>query len=444
MSLILIALISILGVIFSKLLLNKWFNHLALYCIIMGGLIFLYELKLLLYEDLSPLTWSLVIGAFLSFFLGIVTITSARNLYPKMQSFYPKISSSSLPIFVDNGKALKYSIFFFSLIGLFVAVHRWYVLINIFGSIPAVLLNAGLVYRLNVNREIKEFIPILPSFIYVAVFLTGIYTAYKGKFSLLTFFPFVGIVLKELTYFGRGEMLFSLLEFLFSFILFRHLLSDDISQKFKFAKKNIILALFLLLGFLIASASFVRISRGSSENYLGASKELRQLEDNFIISPSVYLYLSSDIGVFNKYLELDREDTEFGQNSFLFFYDLLSRFEVVEKPKFFQKGYFIPMWTNTGTYIREIHADFGSLGVLIVPYLLGLIITWLWFKFYEKKNLIVFAFLVYLYLIIGFSFLMMVTRLNQWSLSLCFILFYLPVLEKIALRGKTIIYRKNN
>ncbi|MCB9247183.1 MAG: O-antigen polysaccharide polymerase Wzy [Ignavibacteriales bacterium] len=75
------------------------------------------------------------------------------------------------------------------------------------------------------------------------------------------------------------------------------------------------------------------------------------------------------------------------------------------------------MWTNTGTYIRELHADFGTTGVLLVPYLLGLIITWLWFKFHENKSLFTLVFLVYLYIIIGFTFLMMVTRLNQWFLA---------------------------
>ena len=90
------------------------------------------------------------------------------------------------------------------------------------------------------------------------------------------------------------------------------------------------------------------------------------------------------------------------------------------------------MWTNTGTYIRELHADFGVAGIFLVPYLLGLIVTWLWFKFYKKKSLLVLAILVYLYLIIGFSFLEMVSRVSYWFYSLIVIICFIPVIEKFA------------
>lgn len=433
MSLIIVAVVSILGIILGKLLLRKWINHLTIYSAIMGGLIFFYELKYLPYPDVIPLAWFFLVGSFLSFLFGILTIITARKLYSSEQ-ILSKQSNIFLPAFADDGKIVKYSILLFSFIGLFVAFQRWWVLINKFGSITDVLLNAGIIYRMNVQGEIKEFIPILPSFVYIAVFLSGVYTAYKGRFSFLTFLPFIGIVLKELTYFGRGEMLFSLLEFAFAFFLFRHLLKDDLSNRFKFSKRNAVFATTILIAFIVVSASFVRTSRGATENYSGASKELRQLEENFIISPSVYLYLSSDVGVFTKYLEDGSEKAKFGENTFRAFYYFLSKFNIVDEPNFFQKGYFIPMWTNTGTYVRELHADFGPAGVFIGPFLLGLLITWLYFKFYENKNLIVLVLLVYLYIIIAFSFLMMVTRLNQWFISQILIIAYLPIIEKFALR----------
>lgn len=434
MSLILIALVTFLGILLGKILFKKWFNHLTLYCVIMGGLVFLYELKFLPYRDLIPLTWFLLIATFLAFLFGILTIFSARNLFPVNE----KVTESvlNLPIFVDGGRILKYTILIFSLIGLFVALHRWYILIDMFGSIQAVLVNAGIVYRMNVNREIKEFIPILPSFVYVAVFFSGIYTAYKKKLTFLTFFPFITILLKELTYFGRGEILLSSLEFLFSFFLFRHLLDMDLKRRFNFSKTNAIIASIVLVALLVTTASFIRISRGNYENYVGASSNIKQLKGNFILSPSVYLYLSSDVGVLNKYLQSDGENTKFGQNSFLIVYHFLAKIGGVEKPSDFQKGYFIPMWTNTGTYIRELHADFGIIGTLLVPYLVGLLITWLWFKFYKSKSLIVFAFLVYLNLIVGFSFLVMVTRLNLWFMSLFLIIMVILFLEKVILKNR--------
>ncbi len=431
MSLLLIAFISLMGILLGKLLFKRWVNHLSLYCVIMGGLIFLYELKLFKYPDIIPLAWFFIISSFISFLLGNLTVISARNLFPG-KNIPSTTSIYNLPIFIDGGRVLKYSVIFFSLIALFVAIQRWWVLIGMFGSISAVIINASLVYRLNVHQEIKEFIPIIPAFVYVAVFFSAIYTACKNKFSFLSFFPFIGIILKELTYFGRAELLLTFMEFIFSFFLFRHLLKTDSNQKFIFSKKNALIATVFLLLLLIISASFIRVSRGARENYVGATKELKQMNENMIISPSVYLYLSSDVGVFSKYIDLEKEENHFGENSFFIFYVFLSKIGVVEKPNFFPPGYHIPMWSNTGTYLRELHADFGTSGVFLVPYLLGILITWLWFKFFKEKSLIVFAFLIYLYLIIGFSFLTLATKLNQWYLSLMIIIIYIPILEKLA------------
>ncbi len=268
--------------------------------------------------------------------------------------------------------------------------------------------------------------------------MSGIYTAYKRKFSILAFLPFVAIILKELTYFGRAELLLAMLEFFFTFILFRHLLNNDSAKRYKFSKGNAIFATTLLVLLLITAASFIRIGRGARERYMGATNELMQLEDNMIISPSVYLYLSSDAGVFSQYVKADREDVNFGENTFFIFHSFLSKIGIIKEPVFFEKGYYIPMWSNTATYLRELHADFGVTGIFLVPYILGLLLTWLWFKFYEEKSLIVFVFLVYLYLIIGFSFLAMVTKLNQWYISMIIIVLFVPIIEKIAiLRNKS-------
>lgn len=420
----------ICGIVIGHKLFGKWFNHLSLYSFIMGGLIFLYELKLLPYHDIIPLAWFYIVSSSLSLFIGSATILAARTLSQKQCQIAE--SNIDLIIFKDKGKALKYSVIFFSLISLFVAIHRWYILIGMFGSIENVFINAAVVYRLNVEGEIKEFIPILPSFVYVAIFFSAIYTAYKGKFSILSFLPFIGIILKELTVFGRGELLFTLFEFVITFFLFRHLLNSDIKKRFRFSKPNAYIAVTILFALVIIIASVVKESRGGSDKFVGKSSTLKQLDGNFFISPGLYFYLSADIGVFSRYVELEKENVNWGENTFKGFYFLLNKLGVAEKPAVYQKAYFIPMWINTGTYLREIHADFGPIGIWIVPYLIGFSITWLWFKFYEEKSLFVLSFLVYLLIIIGFSFLAMVTRLNQWYFSQVFILIYIPLLERFS------------
>lgn len=423
--------ILLVGSLAGRKIFKTWINHLTIYFFVMGGLTFLFELKLLAYRNLSLTSWFLLISSSLAFLLGVMSVLSARQLNLSKVGF-SRVKVESIPLFQGDGRILKYSAIFFSLVGLFVALHRWYIMINIFGSIPAVFVNAAWVYRINVKGEIKEFIPILPSFVYVGVFLSALYTAYKGKFSFLSFFPILCIILKELTYFGRGEMLFATLEFVFTFSITRYLLRKEENVKYKFSKANATISIILLLAIVLTAASIVRSSRGVKENIRGTSPVLKQLEDSFIFTPSVYFYLSSDLGVLDQYLRKDIESANFGENTFRGIYYLLSKLKLVDEPSFFQKGYFIPYWSNTGTWIRELHADFGFTGVIILPFIIGLLSTWLWFKFLEEKKIYLLVFLVYLYLVISFSFLMMVTRLNQWFLSQLLILLFLPILNRLA------------
>jgi oligosaccharide repeat unit polymerase len=440
MSLLFISFFALSGIVAGKIIFEKWFNHLTLYCFVMGGLIFLYELKLLPYHDIIPIAWFYIISAFLSFLFGIFTILSIRNLFFNESKCF-EASLITLDIFLDKGKSVKYFLIFFGSVGLIAAIQNWLVLLGMFGSIPAVFLNAPIIYRMGIEGEIKGVIPYIFTFGYVAVFFAGIYTAYKGKFTFLTFFPFLGIVIREIAIVGRAGMLLGFLEFIFSFILFRHLLNSDVKQRFKFSRTNAFIASALLITFLVISASVVRLTRTpAGEKYRGADKELMQFKNNPIISPSIYLYLSSDVGVLSKYFEQGGEDVMLGQNTFLPVYRFLSRFGIVERPPDFLKGYFIPMWTNTGTYIRELHADFGITGVLFGSYLLGLLCTWLWFKFYVEKKTLAFVFLVYFYLIIGFSFLVVASRLAQWFISLILLVLCIPLVEKFSIY----LYKRSN
>ncbi|MCB9247181.1 MAG: hypothetical protein H6613_00850 [Ignavibacteriales bacterium] len=112
MSLLLVFVTTILGMILGKMIFKNWVNHLTMYSIIMGGLTFLYELKLLAYPDIIPLLGSSFLLLFLSFVLGIITFLSAKNLNHGWSLNLPK-TDLYLPIFADKGKMLKYSVIFF-------------------------------------------------------------------------------------------------------------------------------------------------------------------------------------------------------------------------------------------------------------------------------------------------------------------------------------------
>ena len=433
MSLIIIFVITFLGTLLGKFLFKKWLNHLTMYFFLFGSSIFLYELKLLPYIDIVPFAWFIVIISFLSFLFGTLTIVSARNLYSNSPTVIEK-SDVSLKIFNDGGKTLKYAIILFSLISIYSTIEFWMALIKQFGSIPGVLINAQIIYRLNIMGELKGSTPYINLFGFVALFFAAIYSAYKRKFTLLSFIPLISIIIREVGGAGRAAMSVALIEFILTFFLFRYLLNTDSSKRFRFSKTSAIIASTLLLAVFILAATVVRISRASetSEKFTGASSELSQTRGNLFISPSLYLYASSNVGVLSKYLSSKPEKVGIGQNTFQTLYLILAKLGVIERPYEYPKGYYIPMWTNSATYLRDLHADFGIAGVLLGPYFLGLLVTWLWFRFYERKSIIAFTFLIYLDLVVVFACLGIVTRFHFWTLALLFILVSIPFLEKIA------------
>jgi oligosaccharide repeat unit polymerase len=434
MSIFIVILIGIISILVSKHLFKKWFNPLSTYSLIWTIVVTLYELKFMAYVDLNFNTWLISIGAFLFFFFGILTVFVSRDSLGKkndLNSFVEK-EGSEIKLLADGGTVLKYALLITSFLGLLGALQHWYVLIQKFGSVANVLIYANLVYSIRVEGEIEGLIPYLYIFGYVAVFLSGIYTAHKNKFTFLSFLPLIIISLKEIASVGRMGLLFGLIEFITVFFLFRHLIFLHDQSKKKQSSRNFIIAGILLLVIFIGSASLVRSMRGSIESFKQSSAQLNKLKDNVILTPSIYLYFSAHIGVFSKYYEYQNEKALWGENTFMPIYNFLSKFDVIEHPDFYQKGYYVPMWTNTGTYLREVHSDFGNMGLIIVPYLLGFMSAFFWINFYEKRRTIYFVILVFINIIIGFSFLMMITRAAVWLLSFIFLLFTLPMLERLS------------
>lgn len=439
---IIFTLLCIASFLGGKYLFQKWVNPLSSYTFIWFGMIFLFQLKLIRYHPLSNLTWSVILLSFLCFILGILLFFSARSVFFDNKKNI-KITSDFL-IFEDGGKILKITIIIFATIGLLATLQHWYILINQFGDLQTIFINAGIVYRLRVNREIEGAIPYIQLCSYVAFFYGAIYTTYKRKITIYLIYPFFAIILEEIAIMGRAGLLLVLIEFLIIYFLVsykQNFKKDKIKVKNNRGNVSIILIILLCI---ILSASLVRLFRGTVEsNIKGSTKQLNQLSEGFIISPSVYLYLSGNVGVLNKYLQMEKEENKyFGENTFLMFYSILSKFNIVKRPSDYQKGYFMPIWSNTGTYLREIHADFGIFGVLIIPLIISFLTSYYWFNYLKKQNLFSFTILVFLLIVIFFSWIAMATRLAIWMITFLILLVLNPVLEKLVLFRKNYIYSK--
>lgn len=429
MIILLTIVILILITVSSKLLFKKWFNHLFLYTISWALFVILYEMRLINYIPINFETWTVILITLLGFISGAITVFSARDIYDKYHIKY----KHSEKFFLFNEKNLitvRNLIIICSLIGFASAIQHWYILINKFGNIETVLIRANLIYRMRVAGELEGTLPYLHSFAYAGVFLSGVYSAYRNRFSILSSIPLIAVILKDVASIGRGGIFVAFLLFIASFYLSRQKISEIDFYLSKRNRRRLLISGTIVIAILVASLTFVKEIRASVEVYKGQTRSLNKLKDIPIISPSIYLYLSSNVGVLSKYFELQAESPMIGENTFLPVYNLLSKFDMVEKPPVYPRGYSVPVWSNAATYLRDIHADFGLIGLFAIPFLLSLCTTFFWFRFFERGDYLSLVVLTYLFVIINFSVFYLITRAAFWVLSFLLLIIFGYLLEK--------------
>lgn len=423
-------LLALLSVFASKTLLGKWFNHISIYFVIWAGMIYFYELRFMAYFDLSPYLWGVVFSGSLSFLFGAA-------LYPLLLKVHPipekipndKLKASYLEFFTDD-KLLSRLILWFSLIGLAAALHHWWILISKFGSLQNIFINFNTIYRMRLENQIEGIIPYIYVASYAGVLFGGIKVAKDGNVSFLSLLPFFGVIIKEMANVARAGILFAFILFICS-IFFSRFAIEKIPNARRvpfFSFKNVA-TLVIVIGLAISAAGLVRSFRGTIESFTSSSSELRAFKDNFFITPSLYLYVSSHIGVLNKYLEQPpKEYPQYGEGTFFSLYNILARFDLASPATVYDKGYFIPMWTNTSTVYKQLHQDFGLPGVFIPPFLMGLFCSFFWKRFFARLYMLDFVILVFLTVAVAFSFLAIVTKVSIWIISLISILLIIKLI----------------
>lgn len=421
----------ILTISFSKYLFGKWFNHLSIYAFSWTVFTTLYELKLIRFITVSFETWIIIISSFIFFVLGNLTVLSLNDHRT------PTRDNTLTDYLIKNKemieKKIKLLLFIFIAIGLLSAIVHWYVLIKKFGSIQAVFVQANIVYRLRVEGELGSGIPYINAFSYAAVFLGGLLTALKGKLTLRAVLPLIVIIIEGMASAGRAGIFLAFIEFAITFLYCRHLLSKR-SEIFPLNKINLYVSVIVVLTLFIGSTTIIKNARKTFENYRGSTQTLKELESTYIITPSLYFYFSSNIGVLSKYFEHGGEKFYIGENTLLPFYNLLSKFNVIPKPQTYPRGYFIPLWSNSATYLRDLHEDYGFFGVFLFPFILGFFCTYFWFKFFENGTFFNFIVLIFLNLIVAFSTFYIVTRGAIWYLS-----FFILIVSFYYIRHKSSI-----
>lgn len=415
------------GIVLGRALLSRWFNHLALYSLIWGVGMAAFSLRLINYKPMSVEVWLLIIYGWAAFAAGACFVPLASTALGLPAEASP--SAPAAHAVKRERRLLVVAIVLLSAIGLAGALQHWSVLISSFGSVAMVIVRGNLIYRMRVSDELPGMIPYVDSFALAGVFLAGVYSARAGRIKPIALLPLIVIIIGDIALVGRAKMLNGIVLFLSAYFLGR-LEGGSPKTRLPVARWKRVVGLVLVLAVFLAAAEFVRGFRGTFERFYGASRRLTRLERNFLITPSLYMYVSSHPAVLNAYWKAGGEDPYPGSNTFAPVFRILARLGIAEDVPDYQKFYPIPFPSNTATYLRELHADFGLAGVLFGPYLLGVLCTALWFKVKRDPKVTTLAWLAHLYVVVAFSYLYQATRAGYWVLSLGLSLFVGAIIDQ--------------
>jgi len=426
----------VLGTTAGRLLLGQWFNHLSIYSAIWAGMLILYEMKLIAYKPITPAAWLFIALAWFALYLGSATVICARAATGQVLT--PQISSKRVtidkkPALSHNVRALRIAVIVLSAVAVSSIIAKWVNLINSFGSISAVINSANQIYHLKVAHKIWQGIPYVGSFALAACSLGGMYVAMRGRLTIVSVLPLVIVGLDAVASMGRAGILIGGVLFLSSFVLYPHR---------KISKAKAFVAVFLVGILIAASSMFISAKRGLITTFKSETPAMKTLRAYVPFGPSLYFYLSGPVVVFSEYLESGGEDAFPGSRTFAPFFNVLSRLGIGEHSTY-GDVYYTPEAMNVGTYLKDIHVDFGAWGMLLFPYLLSGICTEIYLRNKRKARILYVVLLAHLYVIIALSFDVAATKLGYWAVSIIVSIALSVVLEhsyehyRLSLRGST-------
>ncbi len=418
MSIVLVLVFGVVLGLLGRAVFGRFANPIGLYAVVWTVSLVLFEARLIRYYDLEPETWLIILGSWCAYTLGAVSVAAARYAGGKPTALVPLRSArTNFSDLSHDLKLMERLLWVLNVIALLVVLQHWGVAVKKFGSVFNVILLGNIVYSERVSEGLPGTLPYLDAFAMTGTILGGVYTGLSRKFKIVTLVPLMALVCIDVLNMGRLKILFGAVFYFGAYAITRQTFGVSIQERGRGLLRRLV-PILVVIALVVGGAEFVRSVRGSIESLPAATATLQKIRGSSIITPSVYLYLTVDHGVLNQYLRRDEEHTPWGSNTFAPVYRVLSKFGFDTNLPVYQRFYFTPVGSNTGTYLRELHADFGLPGVFLVPFLLGCGITALWYRVTRSGSYIDIVLFVHGLLAVMLSFFIVVTRAGDWWISL--------------------------
>ena len=416
MTIVLILSAGFLTVLLGEWMFGTWFNHVTLYGLAWSLTLALFHAGLLYFYPLETETWLVMGSAWLAFVLGSASIVAARFALAQTD---PAVRAMEDTQTKDGSRTLWMVLWVFNAVIVSEAIHHTYIISQLIGGITNFSRVANIVYNLRVKQEIPGMIPYLSSAGLSACLLAGVHASRTGRLQIIWLVPPLVTIIDSVLNMSRGNMIIGAVLFASGYVMNRRK-EVHVTLKPGAAKTRRFIALALALALFVTGIDFVRSSRGIVESYGTATSAVGKLQGNMIVTGSVVFYATGSYGVLNQYLKKDEEQGIVGGYSLAPFWRLISKLGfptyVEQVPPF----YMTPRPSNSGTYLRELHVDYGLAGVAAGPFLLGALASAYWFRSRQSQRLADITILGHIYVVIAMSIFVMATQWGYWLASLLF------------------------
>jgi oligosaccharide repeat unit polymerase len=415
MTIALILLAGILTVLLGRWMFGKWFNHVGLYGISWSFSLALFHVGLIHYYPLETETWMIIASGWIAFVIGSAVVVCAKNMLNDNVDETSNAASRSSQIDPSQMLSLLWII---NVIAIVDATYQIYNAARVLGGISNIIELGNLLYLTRAQEGVAGAVPYLGSFSLIGCLFAGYYTSLVGRIRLVALVPLFAAIAVSIANMSRALLIFAVLFYLTGYFSQRKNARTS-SVAFRVRIKRF-LTIAAVVGLLVTAMEIVRGNRGMTEGFAGATTSLRKLgvSAGSFITPSIVLYITAHHGVLNQYLKKDVENPSIGHYSFAPVWRILSKLGFDTRVNYHQPFYQIPVVANTGTYLREFHADYGVMGVVFGPFVLGLVASLAVFRFDRTQALIDLVILGHVYVVVGMSLFALILQSGSWLASL--------------------------
>jgi oligosaccharide repeat unit polymerase len=395
---------------------GRWFNHVGLYGIVLGVSLLVFHSGLIYYYPLEGGTWLVIIAGWLSFVCGSGAVIAAR--FASGTGSIQSLGTAGSP---GDSAILLRMLWVVNVLTSIDAVYELWNVGRLLGGMSNILVLGNLLYNVRIHAGIPGAIPYIGTLTLPGAMLAGYYTSSQGRLRPVAIVSLLAAIVNAVASMVRASLVLVAILFVTGYLFGnRNAIRSKIADGRSSFRRYLSMALAVLL--LVVGMEVIRGNRGMTEGFVGQTSSLKHLgvKAGSFLTPSIIMYLSVHHGVLNQYLKKETENLPVGRYSLAPFGRFMSKLGFDTYIDQFQPFYRVPVVANTGTYLRELDSDYGHVGVVFGPFLLGLFSSLFLVRWFEHGRILDLMVLGHLYVGVGLSLFAVVTGMGVWWGSLLF------------------------